>query len=98
MAKFANGGQAVIERKSIVIRVPIPALPMIVEGAWATNNWDTRWKVTDPEAFAKEIVHTLNQEDERGTTAIHRMFDRAIVAAVEDGAEGIDEHEDQGGR
>ncbi|PAQ03691.1 hypothetical protein LRP31_25660 [Mesorhizobium mediterraneum] len=46
-------------------------------------------KVTDPAAFAKAVYHQLNDEEEDGTTIVHRMFDDAIKEAVEQGAEGI---------
>jgi hypothetical protein len=89
------GGQAVIENGSIVIRIAIDTLPQIVEGSWASGNLDIRLKVTDKEAFAKSLVAELNDEDELGTTLAHEMFDKAINNASEQGADGIEEHEDQ---
>ncbi len=86
---------AAIENGAIVIRVSLAALPQVVEGAWALHALDKRWKLTDVPTFAKELVHELNREDEQGTTMIHRMFDTAINEALEQGAEGIEEHEDQ---
>lgn len=88
-------GSAVIEDGCIVIRVRIADLPVIVEGAWATGNLDTRWKLTDVAAFANDLVHEINREDEEGTNAVHRMFDFSFKEALEQGAEGIEEHEDQ---
>jgi hypothetical protein len=89
-------GQARIVRGSIVFSVPIKHLQAIVDGSWRTGNMDTRFKVTDPEAFAKDLLSWgLNTESEDGSTPIHRMFDKAIEAAIEQGAEGIEEHEDQ---
>lgn len=88
-------GQAVIEDGCIVIRVPVQNLPAVVEGSWAAGGMDTRFKVTDPDAFAKDLVIELNQENDIGTTRIHKMFDRAIEEAINQGAEGIEEHEDQ---
>lgn len=88
-------GQAVIEDGAIVIWVPVDCLPAIVEGAWAAGYMDTRFKVTDAATFAKALVIELNSESEDGTTAIHKMFDACINEAIEQGAEGIDEHEDQ---
>lgn len=46
-------------------------------------------KIVDADAFAKAIFHQLNDEEEDGTTIVHRMFDDAIKEAVEQGAEGI---------
>lgn len=87
--------EVIIEGGEIVIRVSIAALGKIVDGAWATGNLDTRFKVTDPKQFAEDIARELNSESEDGTTEIHIMFDRAIREAIDNGAEGVEEHEDQ---
>lgn len=87
--------EAFIENDTITICVQVAALADVVEGWWVSGNSDTRWKVTDPEAFAKEIVRALNEEDEQGNTMIHGMFDDALSNAIEQGADGIEEHEDQ---
>lgn len=88
-------GRAVIENDAIVIRAAIDHLPTIVEGTWSTGHMDTRFKVTDAVTFAKELVTELNRESEDGSTAIHKMFDACINEAIDQGAEGIEEHEDQ---
>lgn len=90
-----NSGRAIIEDGSMVIRIALEALPMIVEGSWAAGGMDTRYKVTDPAAFAADLVRELNDESEDGTTRIHRMFDKAIENAIGQGAFGIEEHEKQ---
>lgn len=95
MITLENSGRAIIEDGSIVIRIAIDALPMIVEGSWASGGMGTRYKVTDAAAFAADLVRELNDESEDGTTRIHRMFDKAIINAIEQGAEGIEEHEKQ---
>ena len=89
-------GKAVIEDNAIVIRVPLASLPQVVEGAWALGSLDTRWKLTNVPLFARDFVRELNSEDEEGTTMVQRMFDAAINEALEQGAEGIEEHDDQG--
>lgn len=81
----------------IIIRLPIENLPIGVDGAWAAGYLSPRMKVTDAAAFAKDLCHALNNESEDGTTAIHRMLDKAVLDAYESGAEGIEEHEDQEG-
>lgn len=90
-----TGGQAVIEDGNIVIRVPIDALQMIVDGATSLNGLDKRWLITDPAEFAKWIVVEINDEDEQGTTRFHKMFDRAMDEAINQGALGVDEHPEQ---
>ena len=92
-----ENGQAVIENGALVIRVSLESLPAVVEGAWAAYGMPLRLKITDADAFAKELVGELNAEQEDGTTSIHRMFDKAIWAAFENGAEGVEEHEEQDG-
>jgi hypothetical protein len=92
-----NSGRAVIEDEHLIIRVAIGALPTIVEGAWAAGEMHMRYKVTDVASFAKDLVHELNWESENGTTRVHKMFDAAILEAINQGAQGIDEHEDQEG-
>ena len=47
-------------------------------------------KVTDPVVFAKEVLRQINREEEDGSTPLSRMLDAAILAAVDDGCEGID--------
>lgn len=46
-------------------------------------------RITDPKLFAKSVFHQILCEEEDGTTIVHRMFDEAIINAVEQGAEGI---------
>lgn len=83
-------GKAVIDDGHIVIRVPIKNLPVIVDGMFACHGHDPDYKVTDPAAFAKEVVSALNDEDEEGTTRIHKMFDGAFDEAVNQGAQGVE--------
>lgn len=45
--------------------------------------------VPDPAAFAHAVISALRSEEEDGTTLVHTMFDRAIIEAIEAGAEGI---------
>jgi hypothetical protein len=73
----------------IVIRVSVDNLPAIVEGGWASRVFPIRFKVTDPEAFAADLLYELRREEEDGTTPIHRLFDRCIWSAIENGAQGI---------
>ena len=87
----ATGAEAVIRDGLIVISIEIAALPLIVSGSCAADGLDGRWKVTDAEVFAAEVVRALNDEREDGTTPVHQMFDRAFDEAINQGAEGIEE-------
>lgn len=75
----------------IVIRLSIDALPRALEGACVLGYIDGDWIVTDKDTLAKEIVYALNDEDEVGTTPVHRLFDQAFNATLERGGEGINE-------
>lgn len=86
--------EAVIEGPNIVIRVPISAIPVAFEAcpdAPRDDEADPLYTVTDAATFAKGIVRYLNDEEEDGTTRIHRMFDSAMIEALEQGEEGIEE-------
>lgn len=88
-------GTAFIKGKKIVIEFPLTHLPQVVEGSWALGALDTRWRITDVDAFAKDLVSEMNSEDEQGTTLIHKMCDAAINELLENGGEGIEEHPNQ---
>jgi len=88
----ATGARAVIRDGQIVISIDVDALPVIVSGSCASmGTMQGLWKVTDAEAFAKDVCVSLNNEQEDGTTRVHLMFDSAFMHAIEQGAEGIDE-------
>lgn len=90
-----NSGKAVIEGAEIVIRVPLASLATVVDGAWMCHGIEPRLKVTDAAAFARDLCDALNDEDDEGSTPVHRLFDVGIQGAYERGAEGICEHDEQ---
>jgi hypothetical protein len=92
-----ESAEAIIEDGVIVIRVPIANLQAVLDGGWGCNVYDKRYKITDADVFASELCRELNREEEDGTTPIHRLFDKSINEALNQGALGIDEHEDQDG-
>lgn len=47
-------------------------------------------KITDRIAFAEAVAEAINHEEEDGGTLLTRMLDEAIMAAVEDGCDGVD--------
>lgn len=97
--KLANkdSATAVIKDGWIVIGVPIKNLGAALEGAWASGHQDGRYRITDIDVFAKEVVHELNNEAEDGTTAIHMLFDKAMYEAIDQGSQGVEDHPDQEG-
>lgn len=91
----SDGGRAIIEGGAVVIRFPLDAMQTAMDGAWSLRALDTRYKITDINEFSKEFARALNREDEQGTTEIHKMADRAFIDCIENGAFGIEEHEQQ---
>lgn len=90
-----DAATAIIEAGAIVIRVPIANLQAIMDGGFACAAYSQRYRVTDGPGFAKEIADALNDEDEEGSTPIHKLFDAAINAALDSGAQHADEHPEQ---
>lgn len=93
--KNDDSARAIVEGSCVVIRVPIANIGAALEGAWASGCQDGRYRLTNPEVFADALVHELNKEDEIGTTAVHKMLDAGMYGAIDQGAEGVVEHENQ---
>lgn len=85
------GGEAVLEFDEIVVRVNVDALQDVVNGASSMGYVEGEFKVTDRWEFAKELIRVLNGQDEQGCTPLHKVFDDAIIEAIENGAFGIAE-------
>jgi len=90
-----RGGDAIIEKGSIVIRFPLDALQSAMDGAWGMNTLSPRQKVVNKREYANELVRLLNREDEQGTTQVHRLMDWAFNESLEQGCEGIEDHPEQ---
>lgn len=78
-----------IEADQIVIRIPILAVPHAASVAFDEAYGEHNYSVTDAAKFAGEMVTELGREEEDGTTLIHRMLDKAVIRALEAGAEGV---------
>jgi hypothetical protein len=46
-------------------------------------------RITDPLAFAREMVPELSREDEEGMTPVNVLLDQAAERAIENGADGV---------
>lgn len=79
---------AKIEGDEIVIRVSIDAIQTAVD---AVPGWPENYRIADLAEAAKAIVYRLNDEEEDGTTLIHRALDQAVLSALEQGDEGFEE-------
>lgn len=80
-----------IEDGHIVIRLPIAALPLIVDHEHLDEEGAPAFILTDVHAFAAAVVHELRHESEDGTTMVHKMFDNAVLDAIDSGADGVEE-------
>lgn len=81
--------RAVIEDAHIVIRLPIANLQAAIDGGIATGSIPFEMRIADQAVFAKDVCAALNDEDEEGTTAIHKLFDNAFIDAAEQGSLGL---------
>lgn len=91
----STGAEAVIDWWRIEISIDVSALPVILSGSLAVRNADPLYRVTDAHAFAAELVLALNHEDEDGSTVVHKMFDAAMDEAIDQGAEGVEEIDEE---
>lgn len=78
-----------IEVDDIVIRVKIKALKTAFKAH--ANGLSDDYKISSLDEAAKSLVRRLNDEEEDGTTPVHRLFDAAFEEALEQGDEGFDE-------
>jgi len=76
--------EATIEDDVIVIRLTVRHILSAM--AQHPDDMFRGVTVSDVRGFAKDVVRAINEEDERGTSMLHHMFDDAIDAAIEDGS------------
>lgn len=84
-----------IEGDELVIRCGLATLATAAENypemfEYPRNQWPPFARVTDRDEFAKEVVRSLNHEEEDGSGPLTNLFDKAINHAIENGALGID--------
>lgn len=80
-----------IEAGRLVISIGMTTLGEALVGPGSPLKIDCpHAKITDHAKFAREVMRALLEEEEDGTTAVHRMLDGAAVVLLENGAEGVD--------
>lgn len=97
--KTENEGLKVeIKHGRLVISIGTKALAESFELGPGNEEYDEsipdfkkRYKVTDHRAFAKEVLMALDNEDEDGSSLVTDLLDKACEAAIDDGADGIEE-------
>lgn len=75
------------ESGRLTISIGVETLKTAIEGG---DRWVQGDSISDPDAFAAEVVRALEQEDAVGSTAVHLLFDRAAEEAIEAGAGGVE--------
>jgi hypothetical protein len=90
---FKQRLRCAIEGDQLVIRIGFEALKMAAEYCpeFQTEDcgdgpWET---VVDVAELAKDVKRALEDEEEDGTTPLHKLFDDAFVAARDDGSAGF---------
>lgn len=84
-----------IQGKRLVISIGIGTLAFAsVRGDYFEHldpDGEKQVKITDEMAWAKGILAALKDEEEDGTTLVHKMFDKAAEDHFENGGEGAAE-------
>jgi phage tail tube protein FII len=75
------------------ITIGVEALATAVKAAPFMEDVEGRYAVGNPDALAASVAHYLEDEDEEGTTRVHRAIDSAAEQALEQGLDGFDEVE-----
>lgn len=93
--------QCKVEGEQLVIRIGVGTL------AWAAQHCpllydNAKHKGSGPyvgidneHELAIDVCRELNAEEEDGTTPVHRLLDRAIFDAFENGSTGFSDEDDQ---
>lgn len=86
-----------IENDELVIRVGISTLckavrqcPVIDYAVMEADGDEDAVKITDEAVFAEAIRDALHEEEEDGSTPVHRLLDAAANEAIEQDCEGIE--------
>lgn len=83
---------ATVEGDQLVIRITTECLLHAVTCAsqWPTNEAGEPIQINDGVMLIQEILYELQRGDEQGTNPMHRLFDEAALAALDNGSEAVD--------
>lgn len=82
-----------IEDGCLVIKIGVTTLCNSILSGDIANQFDPdeeKLVITDEMVFADEIISSLTEESEDGSTLVHRMFDQAADDVLENGGDGIE--------
>lgn len=82
-------GRLVISIGVDTLATAIKYMPQLDDAFDEVEGKEIETEITDADKLAAAIVETLDDEEEDGTTLVHRMLDKAALQAIENGAEGI---------
>lgn len=86
--------RCVIKKKTILIEVGFDVVKFATEHhpeLYDPERDCGTYAVTDIPEFAKEVVNAINKEEEDGSSPLSDLFDGAIMDAICQGAEGVEE-------
>ena len=84
-----------IKNNNIVISIPTESLSFAYAAAVDLGYINKGSFILDSDVFSKELLSALLEEDEDGTTIVHKMLDKAMYHATDQGAEGVGEVDDE---
>ncbi|WP_217881473.1 hypothetical protein [Vibrio alginolyticus] len=84
-----------MDNDRIVMSIGIEAVRMSIESGQADFNVGGMVHVADVDIFGHELVSYLKAEAEDGGTPVHRMIDSVALEALEQGAHGIIELDEE---
>lgn len=88
-----------VEGDDLVIRFTVDQLchSVTMGDCWPVQcDGQSAATIVDRSLFLQELSSELLREDEQGATPLHRLFDAAAVALIENGSEAVELHEDEG--
>lgn len=82
-----QGLEATVEDGRLVISIGVD---LLVHAVTAGEGWEEDWKVPDALIFAADVARYLvDDEEEDGTTRMHRALDAAALEVVEQGETSV---------
>lgn len=76
----------------LTISIPVDTLVFSADVAFETQyGMEHGVVISNPTQFAADVLAELEREEEDGATRVTSMLDAAMVAAVENGSEGVEE-------
>ncbi|MNN52161.1 hypothetical protein D3C81_1668440 [compost metagenome] len=85
-----------VDGDQLVIRITTECLLHAVTCAsqWPADEAGSPISIDNGSLLVQEIVHELQREDEQGTTPVHRLFDAAALAALDNGSQAVSYHDE----